>query len=87
MWVWEVVNEVEPIALFYYQTLGSYFYIMLILPCYARRRGLGLRVSMTDVSLLTNGSTKVATLIHIWVDCLWAPGESIVVLGYPGVPV
>ena len=29
---------------------------------------------------------KVATLIHIWVDCLWAPGESSVVLGYPGYP-
>ena len=29
---------------------------------------------------------KDATLIHIWVDCLfWAPGESSVVLGYPGV--
>ena len=39
---WEVVDEVEPIVLFYYQTLGSYFYVMLILPCYARRRGLGL---------------------------------------------
>ena len=39
---WEVVDEVEPITLFYYQTLGSYFYVMLILPCYARRRGLGL---------------------------------------------
>ena len=31
---------------------------MLILPCYTRRRGLGLSVSMTDVSLLINGSTK-----------------------------
>ena len=29
---------------------------------------------------------KVATLVHIWVDCLWAPGESSVVQGYPGVP-
>ena len=56
MWVWEVDYEVDPIAL-YYQTLGSYFYAMLILPCYARRRGLGLSVSMTDVSLLINGST------------------------------
>ena len=56
MWVWEVDDEVEPIAL-YYQTLGSYFYVMLILPCYARRRGLGLSVSMTDVRLLINGST------------------------------
>ena len=32
MWVWEVVDEVEPIA-FYYQTLGSYFYVCLY--CYA----------------------------------------------------
>ena len=54
MWVWEVVDEVEPIA-FYYQTLGSYFYVMLIMPCYARRRGLGLSVSMTDVRFLMNG--------------------------------
>ena len=54
MWVWEVDDEVEPIA-FYYQTLGSYFYVMLVLPCYARRRGLGLSVSMTDVRLLING--------------------------------
>ena len=44
-------------------------------------------VSMTDVRLLINGLFKVATLIHIWVDCLWAPGESNVVLGYPGGPV
>ena len=56
MWVWEIVDEVEPIA-FYYQTLGSYFYVMLILLCYARRHGLGLSVSMTDVILLINGST------------------------------
>ena len=42
----------------YYQTLGSCFYVMLILPCYARRRGLGLsEFSMTDVRLLINGST------------------------------
>ena len=39
MWVWEVDDEVEPIA-FYYQTFGSYFYVMLRLLCYARRRGL-----------------------------------------------
>ena len=52
---WEVVDEVEPITLFYYQTLGSYFYVMLILPCYARRRGLDLSVSMTDARLLING--------------------------------
>ena len=40
MWVWEVGDEVEPIA-FYYQTLGSYFYLLLLLLCYARRRGFG----------------------------------------------
>ena len=55
LWVWEVVDEVEPIALFCYQTLGSYFYVVLILLCYARRRGLGSSVSMTDVRLLING--------------------------------
>ena len=64
---WEVVDEVEPIALLH-SNLGSYYYVMLILPCYARRRGLGLRVFMTDVRLLINGLLKVATLTHIWVD-------------------
>ena len=69
MWVWEVVDEVEPITCFIYQTLGSYFYVAIILPCYARRRGLGLSVSMTDVSCKLMVQLKVATLIHIWVDC------------------
>ena len=64
---WEVVDEVEPIALLY-SNLGSYFYVLLILLCYARRRGLGLSISMTDVRLLFNGLLKVATLTHIWVD-------------------
>ena len=41
MWDWEVVDEVEPIALFNYQTIGSYIYVVLILLCYASRRGLG----------------------------------------------
>ena len=50
---WEVVDEVEPIAL--HSNLGSYFYVLLILLCYARRRGLGLSESMTDVRLLING--------------------------------
>ena len=54
MWVWEVVVEVVPIALFI-SNHGSYFYVMLILLCYARRRGLCLSVSMTDVKLLFNG--------------------------------
>ena len=39
MWVWEVDDEVEPIA-FLLSNLVSYFYVMLILLCYARRRGL-----------------------------------------------
>ena len=56
MWVWEVDVEVEPIALIYCQTLGVTSTLCL-LPCYARRRGLGLSVSMTDVRLLINGST------------------------------
>ena len=51
---WEVVDEVEPIALLY-SNPGSYFYVRLIPLCYARRRGLGLTVSMTDVRLLING--------------------------------
>ena len=37
MGIREVVDEVEPIVL--YSNLGSY-YVMLILLCYARRRGL-----------------------------------------------
>ena len=45
---WEV-DEVVPIHLFYYQTLGVPS-TLLILLCYASRRGLGLSVSMTDVS-------------------------------------
>ena len=45
---WEV-DEVEPIHLFYYQTLGVTS-TLLILLCYASRCGLGLSVSMTDVS-------------------------------------
>ena len=40
MWVWEVDDEVEPIALFTYQTFGVTS-TLLILLCYARRRGLG----------------------------------------------
>ena len=51
---WEVDDDVEPIALLL-SNPGSYFNVMVILPCYARRRGLGLSVSMTDVRLLING--------------------------------
>ena len=56
MWVWEVDDEVEPITCFIFKPLGVTS-TLLILLCYARRRGLGLSVSMTDVILLINGST------------------------------
>ena len=39
---WEVVAEVEPIALFIIKPLGVTSTLCLYLPCYARRRGLGL---------------------------------------------
>ena len=44
----EVVDEVEPIVL---HSNPGYFYVMLILLCYARRRGL-VSVSMADVSIV-----------------------------------
>ena len=55
MWVWEV-DEVVTIHLFIIKPLGVTS-TLLKLPCYARRRGLGLSVFMTDVRLLINGST------------------------------
>ena len=39
MVILEVVDEVEHIV--FNSNPGSYFYVMLILLCYARRRGLG----------------------------------------------
>ena len=70
----------------YYQALGSYFYVCLY--CYAMLVDVvWVSESMTDVRLLINGLLKVATLIQVWMDCLWAPGESSVVLGYLGVPM
>ena len=54
LWVWEVDDEVEPIVIYLsnpWELLLRYAYM----PCYARRRGLGLSVSMTDVRLLING--------------------------------
>ena len=56
MWVWEVADEVEPISLLL-SNPGSYLYVLLILICYACRRGLGLSETMKDVRLLINGST------------------------------
>ena len=63
---WEV-DEVVPITCFVTKPLGVTS-TLLIMPCYASRRGLGEWISMTDVRLLINGLLKVATLIHIWVD-------------------
>ena len=50
MWVWEV-DEVAHIHLFIIKPMGVTS-TLLILLCYARRRGLGLSVLMTDVSIL-----------------------------------
>ena len=52
---WEVV-EIVPITCYIIKPMGVTS-TLLILLCYARRRGLGLSVSMTDASLLINGST------------------------------
>ena len=49
---WEVVDEVEPIV--FITNPGIYFYVMLILLCYARRRGLVLREFMKDVRVIFN---------------------------------
>ena len=51
MWVWEVDDEVEPIALFIIKPLGVTLRLLILL-CYARRRGLGLSVFMTVVSIV-----------------------------------
>ena len=48
MWVWEV-DEVIPIHLFIIKPMGV---TSMLLYCYARRRGLGLSVFMTDVSIV-----------------------------------
>ena len=59
MWVWEV-DEVEPITCLL-SNLWELLLRLLIMPCYASRRGLGESISMTDVRLLINGLFKVAT--------------------------
>ena len=55
MGIWEVV-EVVPIT-YLLSNLWELLLRLLIMPCYASGRGLGLSVSMTDVSMLINGST------------------------------
>ena len=53
---WEVV-EVVPIALFTIKPLGVTSTLLLLLPCYARRRGLGLRDIHDRCEMFINGST------------------------------
>ena len=42
MGIWEVDDEVEHITCFIIKPLGVTSMLCLLLPCYARRRGLGL---------------------------------------------
>ena len=58
MWVWEVV-EVVPIALFI-SNLWELLLRLLILLCYARRRGLGLRVFHDRCEI-----------VNIWLNLRW----------------
>ena len=64
---WEVV-EVVPITCFIIKPLGVTSTFAIILPCYARRRGLGLRDIHDRCVIVNNGLPKVATKTHIWVD-------------------
>ena len=63
-----------------HSNLGSYYYVMFILPCYARRRGLGLSVFMTDARLLIMVYLRwQLKLTSGWIE---APGEPSVVCLY-----
>ena len=67
LWVWEVDDEVEPIALL----LSNLWELLLhyAQDCDAMLVDVDwVSVSMIDVRLLINGLLKVETLIHIWVD-------------------
>ena len=67
MWVWEVDDEVEYITLLL-SNLGVTSALCYLLPCYARRRGLGLSDIHDRCEIVNNGLLKVATKTHIWVD-------------------
>ena len=54
---WEVVDEVGTHSPVYYQTLGVTS-TLLILLCYACRRGLGLSVIHDRCEMFINGSTE-----------------------------
>ena len=86
MWVWKVDDEVGTYCLLLsnpWELLLRYAYTAML----CQQTWFGFERSLTDVRVLLMVKLKVATLIHIWVDWLWAPGESSVVLGYPGVPM
>ena len=59
MWVWEVDDEVEPTARLL-SSLWELLLRLLILPCYARRRGLGLR----DIH-------ERCEIVNIWLNLRW----------------
>ena len=65
---WEVDDEVEPISLFIIKPLGVTSTLLILLPCYAHRRGLGLRDIHDRCECLIMVQLKVATKTHIWVD-------------------
>ena len=69
MGIWEVV-EVVPITCFLIKplALGVTSTLLLLSPCYARRRGLGLRDIHDRCECLIMVQLKVATKTHIWVD-------------------
>ena len=51
------VDEVEPIHLFIIKPLGVTSTLLLLLPCYARRRGSGLSDIHDRCEMFINGST------------------------------
>ena len=53
---WEV-DEVVPITCFPFKPLGVTSTLLLLLPCYARRRGLGLSDIHDRREMFINGST------------------------------
>ena len=59
---------VVPITCFIIKPLGVTSTLLLLLPCYARRRGLGLSEIHDRCEIVNNGLLKVATKTHIWVD-------------------
>ena len=63
-------------------------YVMLI-NCLAMLIDMDWYVRFMKVArvIITKGIVKVATLIHIWVDCLGHLEKPVLAQGNPGVPV